>query len=127
MKGRIKTIWKESDNHRPNWGFITGEDGIDYHFERRDTINWKNTWKSDYIVEFDPSINDREDSKWYRQPIAINVRKIGYGKNHPMARKIQEIGEDIIKYVPDDNLEKQYRLKELNEIYEYFCNVEDAT
>lgn len=126
MKGRIKTIWVESSNHKPSWGFITGEDGIDYHFERRDSINWKSTWKVDNIVEFDPSTNPREDSKWYGQPIAINVRKVGYGKHHPFAKDMQRIGEYLSKYIPDDEEKKQYLLSDIDTIYQYFRCVEDA-
>ena len=124
MKGRIKNIWKEPGK-TPNWGFITGEDGIDYHFERRDSLNWKNTWRMDNIVEFDPTTNPREDSKWYGQPIAINVRKIGHGKHHPFAVAMQHIGEYLVQNAPDDD-QKQYILSDIDTIYRYFCNVEDA-
>lgn len=125
MKGRIKTIWVDG-NHKPQWGFITGEDGVDYHFERRDSLNWKGTWRKDYIVEFDPDINSREDSKWYKQPIAVNVRKIGYGKNHPMVGKVKDIGDLLLSYIPDDDPKKHYAMRDLDAIYQYFCNVEDA-
>lgn len=121
MKGRIKTIWKDS-----KWGFITGDDGVDYHFEFRDSLNWKGTWRKDYIVEFDPSTNDRKDSKWYDQPIAVNVRKVGHGKHHPFALDAQQLGDFIMKYTSDDLELKQYMLKNVDRIYKYFCTVEDC-
>ena len=77
--------------------------------------------------EFDPDINSREDSKWYKQPIAVNVRKVGYGKNHPMAVKVTDIGDLLLSYIPDDDPKKQYAMRDLDAIYKYFCNVEDAT
>ena len=71
-----------------------------------------------------PSIQD--DGEHCGEPEAINIRKIGHGKKHPLACDIQRIGEYIMKNIPDDDPDKGYRLRDVDIIYNYFCTVEDC-
>lgn len=118
MKGRIAKIWRNG-----NFGFIDGFDGVNYFFNR---VNFDRSCslKTDWIVEFDPVIQD--DGDHAGEPEAINIHKIGRGKHHPLAVDAKRIADLIISSVPDDNPDKGYRLRDLNIIYNYFCNVEDS-
>lgn len=63
MKGHVKAIID-------SYGFITGEDGIDYFFHKNDLINCNLFQLDEYDdVEFSPTYNQRGDK-------AANVRKI---------------------------------------------------
>lgn len=117
MKGRISKIWRNGII-----GSITGYDGNEYFFNRHD-FNFNSTIRVDWIVEFD--VITQEDGDHAGELAAINIKKIGHGKHHPLAIDAQRIGEDIAKYMPDDCEEKQYRLRDIDTIYRYFCNVED--
>ena len=117
MKGRITKIWQNPSG----WGFIKGEDGVDYYFHHSDFINRNAKIRKDYIVEFDIGSNPVTG-----EPAAKNIRKIGHGSHHPLARSIQRIGDVILEYVPDDYEDKQYILQDLNTIYNYFCKVADC-
>lgn len=123
IKGRITKIWNSG---RPNsgWGFITGEDGVSYHFNFSSVLNKHSTLKTDYIVEFEPSKNTFEEHAG--KPEAVNILKIGHGKHHPFARDAQRLGDAILKYVPDDAEEKKWLLVDIDAIYNYFCAVEDS-
>ncbi len=118
MKGKIINVWRGG-----NFGWILGEDGISYFFNRVN-YNRKSTIKVGYIVEFDPAI--QEDGEHVGEPEAINIKKIGHGKHHPLALDAKRVGEYIMDMIPDDDPDKVYMLGSLNIIYNYFCNVEDS-
>lgn len=119
LKGRIINVWRTKP-----FGFIMGEDGISYHFNFNEFVNRSGGIKVGWIVEFNPSIQD--DGEHCGEPEAINIRKIGHGKKHPLACDIQRIGEYIMKNIPDDDPDKGYRLRDVDIIYNYFCTVEDC-
>ena len=118
MKGKIINVWRGG-----NFGWIEGEDGVSYFFNRVN-FSLKNTIKVGWIVEFTPAV--QEDGDHIGEPEALNIRKIGHGKHHPLAIDTQRIADLIMRSVPDDDPDKGYRLRDLNIIYNYFCNVEDS-
>lgn len=118
MKGKIINVWRGG-----NFGWILGEDGVSYFFNRVN-YNRKSTIKVGYLVEFDPSV--QEDGVHVGEPEAINIKKTGHGKHHPLACDIQRIGDYIMSNIPDDDPNKAYRLRDVNIIYNYFCSVEDC-
>ena len=122
MKGRITKVWR-TGTQAGAFGFILGEDGVSYYFNKYG-IQHMRKLKADYIVEFEPSIS--EDGAHAGEPKAINVIKVGHGKHHPLALNTQRIADYISTTVPDDDPDKAYRLRDLQVIYNYFCNVEDS-
>lgn len=123
IKGKITKIWN-SGRANSGWGFITGEDGVSYHFNFSSVLNKHGSLRSDYIVEFEPSENTCDEH--IGEPEAINILKVGHGKHHPLAKDAQRIGDMLLKYVPDDLPEKKWLLVDIDAIYNYFCAVEDA-
>lgn len=109
MKGRIRTI-------KTSYGFIKGEDGNDYFFFYED-VNRKKI-KRGYIVEFEVIDEGKDNLK------AKNINVIGLGKWHPYANDISRVME-FLKDNCADNEELGYRLRDLNDIYNYFANLED--
>lgn len=119
MKGKIINVWKTKP-----FGFIMGDDGVSYHFNFNEFTNRSGGFKVGWLVEFEPSA--QEDGEHCGEPEAINIRKIGHGKHHPLALDIRQIGEYLLKYVPDDDPAKAYLLRNADTIYNYFCTVADS-
>lgn len=118
MKGEITMLWNTG-----TMGWITGEDGKEYFFERKKSYK-STTIRVGYLVEFTPSV--QEVGPHAGELEALNITKTGHGKHHPLAKDIQQIGEFLTKYVPDDCEEKWYLIRNANTIYNYFCHVEDS-
>lgn len=117
MVGKIVKMWK----YPPGIGFIQGDDGVEYYLHWKNCTKHTKTFKEGNFVEFD--IGEVKEST---RPYALNIRKIGHGVNHPFARDIQVIGDNILKFIPDDCESKQYMLRNIDAIYKYFCNVKDC-
>lgn len=119
MKGKIINVWRTKP-----FGFIMGNDGVSYHFNFNECINRRGGFKVGWLVEFEPSV--QEDGEHCGEPEAIKIKKVGHGKHHPLAMDIQRIGEYILTNVPEDTPNKDYILRDINTIYNYFCTVEDC-
>lgn len=112
MKGRITRY-----NAYFSIGYITGEDGEQYFLHKSEMVNCKNI-KSDNIVTFD-SVDTGEQH--FR---AVNVRKIGHGKHHPFIQDLNRLA-DTLNSLEMDEMERSYRLKDIQMLINYFENVED--
>lgn len=119
MRGRITKIWSNG-----MFGQITGEDGVQYYFNKQNVIEYRRHLRTDYIVEFVPT--SVKEGAHKGEPEATHIVKVGHGKHHPLAVNVTRIAEYIMDNVPDDEPEKPYRLRDLRTLYNYFCNIEDS-
>lgn len=112
MKGKITHI-----NNAMSTGTITGDDGTKYFFHQSEFP--KNRVKKGYVVEFDAVDVNKKSLK------AINIKLIAYGPNHPFCNPIINICRFIEQNTPDSEY-KDYSLRDLQMLYEYFANIEDT-
>lgn len=98
-------------NGRYNNGWITGDDGIIYFFHGKD-CNSGSTRKGS-MVEFDIVDEGREHLR------ALNIKKIGLGKNHPFYRDCKCIAEFITKNT-EPSKEQSYILQCLQTMCNYY-------
>lgn len=118
LKGEITGLWRDG-----TLGWITGEDGKEYFFDRRKS--YKNpTVRVGYLVEFEPCLQTEGEHAGKLE--ALNIVKVGHGKHHPLAKDIQQIGDFLTKNIPDDCEDKWYLLRNVATIYNYFCHIEDS-
>lgn len=112
MKGRV-----ESFNQFFSNGFIRGDDGAEYFLHASEVVNAKKI-KDTNIVEFDAVDTGESHLR------AVNVKKIGHGIHHPFIQDLNRL-EQVLKGVPMDEQERDYRLRDIQMMRNYFENVED--
>lgn len=110
MRGIIKS-W----NGPKYCGFILGEDNNEYFLHISDVVNAKKI-KSTNIVHFETKDDGGEHLR------AINVYKTGHGKHHPFIQDANRLKEVIEK---SNEPEKDYRLRDIQMMINYFTNIED--
>ena len=113
MKGTVVT-WQGNKS----MGFILGEDGNEYFLHESEMTGTKKV-KRGSIVEFDAVDTGKEHLR------AVNVRKIGHGTHHPFIRDLERIEELIETCVSNKHPDKQYRLRDIQMMKNYFiCKLE---
>ena len=115
MIGKI-TSW----NGSKSCGFITGKDGNQYFLHHSEMIGRgaKKLHKNN-IIRFDAVNNGEAHLR------AVNARKIGHGTHHPFIKDLDRIEEMIVTCVDNHHPEKQYRLRDIQMLKNYFSEVCD--
>ncbi len=113
MKGTV-TKWSDFNSS----GFITGEDGNDYFLHKSEMVNSKNV-KRGNIVSFDYIDEGKTCLR------AVNVKKTGHGPSHPFVHDLERIYDALDEYVSEFDSEKDYILRDVRMIMNYFKKAED--
>lgn len=101
-------------------GIIKGYDGIEYWFYRSHSVEKTDKHlRKGTIVQFDITDEGKENL------IATNVKRIGYGTNHPFANDCIEVIKLLEKYVPDSDDQKKYSIRDLQTMINYFTLKEE--
>lgn len=109
MKGIIKSWHGQKD-----CGFIEC-DGEEYFLHLSEVKNSKKIKKGN-IVEFDTIDNGENHLR------AVNVHKTGHGTHHPFIQDLNRIKELVEQ---SNNPEKDYRLRDIQMMINYFSHIED--
>lgn len=97
-------------------GTITDDSGTEYFFHYSNFP--KNHIKKGYVVEFDYIDEGKKKLR------AVNIKLIGYGVNHPFCNPILNICKFIEENTPDTE-DREYKLRDLQMLYDYFVDTED--
>ena len=98
-------------------GVIKDNNGTEYFFHYSDFP--KKNIKKGYVVEFEAFDEGKKKLK------AINIKLISYGVNHPFCSPILNICKFIEENTPDTE-DKEYRLRDLQMLYNYFAESENT-
>lgn len=98
-------------------GKIADGNGTEYFFHYSNFP--KKSVRKGYVVEFDAF---NEGKRCLR---AVNIKLVSYGIHHPFCNPILNICR-FIEENTSDSVEKGYKLRELQMLYNYFVDIEDT-